>query len=119
MRHKIQDVITFIATKHGINDKSALIQIVANAFLLTKDRCVYYCKEFAIRFSSSNKKTFSNTVLSLSNLQKFDDRPFLVCLVTPYYNYLFLNCREIILKFCVDVRIRLSYISINNFRFLL
>jgi hypothetical protein len=90
MRHKIQDVITFIATKHGINDKSALIQIVANAFLLTKDRCVYYCKEFAIRFSSSNKKTFSNTVLSLSNLQKFDDRPFLVCLVTPYYNYLFL-----------------------------
>ena len=53
-------------------------------------RQVYYCADFAIRFSSSKNESFSNTVLSLSNLQKVDDRPFIACLVTPQKNYLHL-----------------------------
>lgn len=74
----------------SINNKTALTKLVTESFALTKDRSVYYCDAFAIRFSSSASQSFSNTVLSLSNLRKFDDRPFIVCLVTPPKNYLFL-----------------------------
>ncbi|HRT84871.1 MAG TPA: hypothetical protein P5523_09555 [Bacteroidales bacterium] len=91
MSSKIQELLAFIEKHDGINDKSKLCKLVTDNFSLTKDRSVYYCKEFAIRYSSSNSQSFSNTVLSLSNLQKFDDRPFLVCLVTPSQNYIFLS----------------------------
>lgn len=91
MSSKIQELLAFIEKHDGINDKSKLCKLVTDNFSLTKDRSVYYCKEFAIRYSSSNSQSFSNTVLSLSNLQKFDDRPFLVCLVTPSKNYIFLS----------------------------
>jgi len=91
MSSKIQELLAFIKKHDGINDKSKLCKLVTDNFSLTKDRSVYYCKEFAIRYSSSNSQSFSNTVLSLSNLQKFDDRPFLVCLVTPSQNYIFLS----------------------------
>ena len=74
----------------GINDKTRLTKIIAERFKLVQDRSVYSCKEFALRFSASGNQNFSNTVLSLSNLQKVDDRPFLVCLVTPTKNYLLL-----------------------------
>ncbi|HEV2416709.1 MAG TPA: hypothetical protein VGX94_02795 [Terriglobia bacterium] len=80
----------FIREHDGINDKRRLCGLVADKFALTKDRSVFYRAEFAIRFSSANRPNFSNTVLSLSNLKKFDDRPFIVCLVTPAVNYCFL-----------------------------
>jgi hypothetical protein len=51
---------------------------------------VFYCDTFAVRFSFSKNGSFSNTVLSLSNLQKFDNIPFIVCLVTSVENKLFL-----------------------------
>lgn len=77
----------FITSQDGIGDKSALESQVAAKFGLTKDRSVYYCNEFAIRFSSSKGPNFSNTILSLSNLKKVDEKPFIVCLVTPPKNY--------------------------------
>ena len=48
---------------------------------MTKDRKIYYTDCFAIRFCYSKKGTFSNTVLALSQLQKFDGIPFLVVLI--------------------------------------
>lgn len=86
----MKELITFIRQHDGINDKSRLARLIAEHFGLTKDRSVYYCAEYAIRFSSSATQNFGNTVLSLSNLRKVDNRPFLVCLVTPNYNYIFL-----------------------------
>lgn len=80
-------LISFLRKHDGINDKTKLSKIVSDNFNLTKDRSVFYCQEFAIRFSSSTTLNFGNTVLSLSNLHKFDDRPFIVCLVTPSCNY--------------------------------
>lgn len=91
MTYKIAELFAFIEAHDGINDKRKLCKLVADKFSLTKDRSVYYCKEFAIRYSSSDSQSFSNTVLSLSNLQKVDDRPFLVCLVTPHRNHVFLS----------------------------
>ena len=80
-------LIQLIQKSDGINDKARLANLVSEAFGLTKDRSVYYCADYAIRFSSSVTRNFGNTVLSLSNLRKYDDRPFIVCLVTPAKNY--------------------------------
>ena len=86
----IEQLINFVNGYNAINDKARLASLVMGEFSLIKDRSVYYCHEFAIRFSSSAAPSFGNTVLSLSNLQKVDDRPFFVCLVTPTVNYLLL-----------------------------
>ena len=83
----LQQLVSLIDANNGINDKSRLARVVSNAFGLTKDRSVFYCSDFAIRFSSSASRNFGNTVLSLSNLRKYDDRPFIICVVTPTENY--------------------------------
>ncbi len=90
MSRSLKSLVKFIRENDGINDKRRLCRMVFEKFALTKDRSVFYCGDFAIRFSSANSSSFSNTVLSLSNLKKVDDRPFIVCLVTPATNFCFL-----------------------------
>jgi hypothetical protein len=87
MSDPLDEIVRLIEDNNGINDKAQLAQVVQAAFGLTKDRSVYYCADFAIRFSSSATRNFGNTVLSLSNLRKYDDRPFIVCIVTPAKNF--------------------------------
>lgn len=89
-RELIDDLIGTIEQFHGIADKATLATRIQQQYNLVKDRSVYYCKWFAVRFCKSNSRAFGNTVLSLSALQKFDDRPFIVCLVTPTENFLML-----------------------------
>lgn len=89
-RELIDDLVGTIEQFHGIADKAALATRIQRQYNLVKDRSVYYCKWFAIRFCKSNSRAFGNTVLSLSALQKYDDRPFIVCLVTPTENFLML-----------------------------
>lgn len=86
----LDKLVEVIKAHNGNSNKDTLTKVLFDEFNLTKDRSVYYCNSFAIRLSSSRSKSFSNTVLSLSNLRKFDDRPFVVCLVTPFENHLFL-----------------------------
>lgn len=88
--NRIPELLDTIAAHCGINDKAKLTTLIATKFSLIQDRSVYYCSDFAIRFSSGSGLSFSNTVLSLSNLKKFDHIPFLVCLVTPSTNYVML-----------------------------
>ena len=90
MNDRIDQLLSIISEQSGINDKSILTKLIVEKFDLTKDRSVFYCNQFAIRFSSGSSRNFSNTVLSLSNLKKFDHLPFLVCLVTPRVNYVLL-----------------------------
>jgi hypothetical protein len=87
MTDALHRLLKVIKENDGINDKTRLANIAATAFHLIKDRSVYYCSHYAVRFSSSARRSFGNTVLSLSNLRKYDDRPFIVCLVTPSENY--------------------------------
>lgn len=89
-REIIDDFICTIEQFDGIGDKSALAARIQRQYGLTKDRSVYYCQWFAVRFCKSISRAFGNTVLSLSALQKYDDRPFIICLVTPTKNYLML-----------------------------
>ena len=78
MSSQISTLIQFIRKNDGINDKAKLTKLVSDEFQLTKDRSVFYNDSFAIRFSQAMTTNFSNTVLALSNLQKFDSRPFFV-----------------------------------------
>ena len=80
-RARVSDLISFLATLEKLNDKQKVAEAVAREFQLTKDRSVYYCNDFAVRFSASDNENFGNTVLSLSALQKYDKIPFVVVLV--------------------------------------
>ena len=64
------------------NDKAKVKKAIQDKFSLTLDRSVFYCENFAVRISYTKTKSFSNTVLSLSNLQKYDNIPFFVVLVS-------------------------------------
>ncbi|WP_139923802.1 hypothetical protein [Hymenobacter sp. DG01] len=88
MSNTLQDFIEFVESQSGKLRKAQLANLAQSTFALVKDRSVYYREEFAVRFSTANSSNFSNTVLSLSNLQKYDTRIFLVCLVTPDANFL-------------------------------
>lgn len=89
-KNAIQELVDVIQSNDGIADKSKLATLVKEQFDLTKDRSVYYCDDFAIRFSKSERKRMGNTVLSLSALQKYDRKPFVVCIVSSTKNYLLL-----------------------------
>ncbi len=89
-RSAIDKFVSFIQSADGIADKGLLSGQAQRTFGLTKDRSVFYGKDFAVRFCTASSRSFSNTVLSLSALQKYDKLPFIVCLVTPDSNYLML-----------------------------
>lgn len=83
-------LIALIERNNGIGDKEKLSDFVQKAFALVKDRKVYTGEYFSIRFSKSENRKMGNTVLSLSALQKYDDKPFVVCIVSTATNYLLL-----------------------------
>jgi hypothetical protein len=90
MHKKVQQFIDFVQSNNGIADKARLTKAAIERFELIRERSVYYCDGFAVRFSSAKGNSFSNTVLSLSNLRKYDNLPFIVCVVTPDANRLML-----------------------------
>lgn len=87
---EVNRLIEFIISLDGTGNKDAVKQQVVQQFKLVRDRSVFYCDSFAIRFSYTSGNSFSNTVLSLSALQKYDSIPFIVCIVTPNINRLLL-----------------------------
>ena len=87
---QVASLVSFIKDCDGINDKQLLAAKVKEYFSLVVDRKIYYCDNFAIRFSKANSENFSNTVLSLSALQKYDNRPVVICVVLPNKNYMLL-----------------------------
>ena len=89
-REIIRQLVDYISARDGNTDKSRLQSATQETFSLVKERSVYYCEWFAIRFCKSASKNFSNTVLALSVLHRYDEIPFIVCLVTPTRNYLML-----------------------------
>jgi hypothetical protein len=86
----LEHLVEFIEIHKTVNDKSRLATLVKEEFSLTKDRSIFYNSQFAIRFSKANSPNFGNTVLGLSALQKYDDRPFIICLVLKDENVLLL-----------------------------
>ena len=89
-RGEIDSLVEFVSSRDGIADKNILATQVQKQFNLVKDRSVFYGEWFAIRFCKAASVNFSNTVLSLSALHRYDSKPFFVCLVTPIRNFLIL-----------------------------
>lgn len=89
----MDDLITFVKFLHSqtLGTKNSLELVAQQTFNLTRDSRVYYSDSFAVRFSFSKNKSFSNTVLALSILQKYDEKPFVVCLITPLENVVYLS----------------------------
>ncbi|OHB69128.1 MAG: hypothetical protein A2V70_10870 [Planctomycetes bacterium RBG_13_63_9] len=71
------------ARKHPGCTKDALAKATATRFGLVKERSVYAGSDFSIRFSTASGASFSNVVISLSALKKYDHLPFIVCVVRP------------------------------------
>lgn len=86
----IQELVEFINEQSGRANKDQLSLSVQEKYHLTRDGSVFHCEDFAIRFCSSKKRSFGNTVLALSVLQNYDHQPFIVVLVTPEKNYMML-----------------------------
>jgi len=89
----INQLVSYIGTLNGIADKNKLADAVKKEFSLTTDGKIYYCDDFAIRFGwngKDNRKRISNTVLALSRIKCYDDRPLLFCIVTHFENHILL-----------------------------
>lgn len=83
MNEIVKEFLNFvISDKCPQKDKLKVKDAIQKEFNLTCDRSVYYCNYFAVRISYTKNNSFSNTVLSLSQLQKFDKVPFFVVLVS-------------------------------------
>jgi hypothetical protein len=76
-------LVDFLDSIDPTLSKAQITQRVVDEYELTRDRSVYSSDRFAIRFSTARSVSFANTVLSLSALQKYDDKPFIVVLCTP------------------------------------
>lgn len=84
--HSTLAVIQFIRGLKAENpgfSKDKIASAAAAQFNLKLSRKVYYCSDFAIRFSAARGPSFSNTVLSLSALAAYDNKPFIICIVRP------------------------------------
>ena len=78
-----KEFVEYISTMAPKNNKQVVEDAVCDRYSLTKDRKVFHNEYFAARFcySKSSSDSFSNTVLSLSALEKYDKIPFFVVLV--------------------------------------
>ena len=80
---KIVKFVRDYRSQHARSGKSEISKAVECCFRLKRQRSVYASAEVAVRFSTSDGDSFSNTILSLSALKKYDSHPFVVCLVRP------------------------------------
>lgn len=72
----------------GPYDKADVTEEFTDYFDLSVARSVYFNDRIAFRFSHVSGTSFSNTILGLSTLRQYDDRPFCVLAVGPD----FVNC---------------------------
>jgi hypothetical protein len=95
-----KEFIKYITTQSPKHNKQVVIDAVCERYHLTKDRKVYHNDYFAVRFSysKSSSDSFSNTILSLSALEKYDKIPFFVVLVRQNADNLVLLCNTTFLK---------------------
>lgn len=100
MNSKCKEFVEYIVNGAPQHNKQVVEDDVCTHFHLTKDRKVYHNDYFAVRFSysKSDSDTFSNTVLSLSALEKYDKIPFFVVLVRKSSTNLILLANTTFLK---------------------
>ncbi len=100
MNTKVIEFVRYITTQAPKHNKQVVENDVRLHFNLIKDRKIYHNEYFAVRFSYSKSASdsFSNTVLSLSALEKYDKIPFFVVLVRQNSSNLILLANTTFLK---------------------
>lgn len=100
MNLRCKEFVDYIVNHAPQHNKQVVEDNVCAHFNLTKDRKVYHNEYFAVRFSYSKSASdsFSNTVLSLSALEKYDKIPFFVVLVRQSSTNLILLANTTFLK---------------------
>lgn len=82
MNTTVTDFVKFILHNKELNTKPSVIDAACKEFPLVKDgRALYHTDSFAVVFCYSKNKTFSNVILSLSKLEKYDRIPCFVVIV--------------------------------------
>ena len=82
MNTLVHEFVELIENNKSINTKEEMIKTVCSNFAMVKDgRAVYHTDFFAVVFCYSKNNSFSNVVLSLSKLKKYDRIPCFVVLV--------------------------------------
>lgn len=115
MNKKCRDFVNYICNAAPKHNKKKVEETVSQKFNLIKDRKVYHNDYFAVRFSysKSNSVYFSNTVLSLSVLEKYDKIPFFVVLIRQKADNLILLANTTLLK---KISHSSHELSMNNIR---
>ena len=82
MNTLVHEFVELIEDNKSINTKEEMIKTVCSNFAMVKDgRAVYHTDFFAVVFCYSKNNSFSNVVLSLSKLKKYDRIPCFVVLI--------------------------------------
>ena len=81
--HEVIDDLNRFKAANPAADKEAVQAHIGGLGVFNKKRSVYVGRSFALRISEANTGSFSNVVLSLSALQKYDTVPFVICIVRP------------------------------------
>ena len=82
MNQLVHDFVRLVENNKEINTKEEMIEVVCQNFTMVNDgRAIYHTDFFAVVFCYSKNNSFSNTVLSLSKLEKYDHIPCFVVLV--------------------------------------
>lgn len=82
MNTLVHEFVELIEKNKSINTKEGMIKTVCSNFAMVKDgRAVYHTDFFAVVFCYSKNNSFSNVVLSLSKLKKYDRIPCFVVLI--------------------------------------
>ena len=83
MNTTCKQFVHYIIKEAPKHNKKIVEEAANRKYSFVKDRKVYHNQYFAVRFSYSKSASdsFSNTVLSLSALEKYDKIPFFVVLV--------------------------------------
>jgi hypothetical protein len=80
----LSELVAFLrryVEEHPGCSKDALAKATASRFGLAKERSVHAGPDFSIRFSTASGDSFSNVVISISVLKRYDHLPFIVCVV--------------------------------------
>lgn len=89
MNQIIKQFVQLVENNEELNTKEEMIEAVCKNFAMVKDgRALYHTDFFAVVFCYSKNNSFSNVVLSLSKLEKYDHIPCFVVLVKKGFD----NC---------------------------
>lgn len=87
MNENVNAFVRLIESHKAVNTKQDMIGIVCENFNMVKDgRALYHTNFFAVVFCYSKNNSFSNVVLSLSKLEKYDHIPCFVVVVKKDYD---------------------------------